>query len=193
MALGGVLLAGCASGSDASDDSLTATELGTPWQVPPIAMTDTGGATYSLTEDTGKPLTLVFFGYTNCPDICGMVMGNIASALARISDERDNVDVVFVTTDPARDDEAALTKYLERYDPEFIGLTAPMKKVLEAGKAFHVAIEKGEKLPSGGYDVTHGTQIFAVDGDDEIPMFWGQDTSPADLADDLSTLLEDES
>lgn len=193
--IGITLLSGCASGSESTGEGgYTATQLPDAWAVPATGLTDTDGAAYSLTGDTTKPVTLVFFGYTHCPDICGMVMGNIASALARLDEkQREQVEVTFVTTDPARDDEAALRTYLDRYNEDFIGLTAPMKRILEVGDAFHVAIEKGEKLPSGGYDVTHGTQIFAVDETEQIPMYWGQDTSPSDLAADLSTLLKAES
>ncbi|MDN5893555.1 MAG: SCO family protein [Nocardioides sp.] len=192
--LAALMLSGCASGVEDAGSGYTASQLSDPWTVPSPELSDTDGTAYSLTKSTTKPVTLVFFGYTNCPDICGMVMGNIASALARLNeDQRDKVEVAFVTTDPARDDGSALRTYLDRYDESFVGLTAPMPQILEAGNAFHVAIDKGKKLPSGGYDVTHGTQVFLLDSDDEIPMFWGQDTSPADLSSDLTTLLKAES
>nr|WP_246280105.1 SCO family protein [Nocardioides daedukensis] len=188
-----LLLTGC-SGGDEGSKPLSSSDVGTPWVVPDTDLKDTSGADYRLTDGTTKPVTLVFFGYTNCPDICQMVMANIASAMTRLDDdERKQVEVVFVTTDPARDTEKVLGDYLERFDPTFIGATAKMDRILELGKAFKVAIEKGEKLPSGGYDVTHGTQVFLVDENDEIPMFWGQDTSSAVFARDISTLLKADS
>lgn len=190
-ALGLTLLAtGCSS--DTPDGEVSASELKTPYVVPPVDLTTTKGEAFSLTEGTGKPLTLVFFGYTNCPDICKMVMANIASALTRVDDSvRDAVDVVFVTTDPARDDEQTLGGYLERFDPSFVGLTGQLPSLLKAAEGFHVAWQEGEKLPGGGYDITHGTQIFAVNGDDEVPYYWGQDTSAAVLAEDLDLLVEE--
>lgn len=187
--LGVLAVTGCASEATAE---FTGTRLKDPFTVPPTALSATDGSSYSLTEDTEAPVTLVFFGYTECPDICTMVMANIASALTRLDEsEREDVEVVFVTTDPARDDPAALRTYLDRFDASFEGLTGPMPKILEVGEGFHVGIEHGTKLPSGGYDVTHGTQVFVVDPDEEIPVFWRQDVSPAQLARDLTTLLDE--
>ena len=99
-------LAAC--GSSAADDAATATATGpgrpTPYEVAATPLTDTDDQPYSLVDDTDKDLTLVFFGYTHCPDICQVVMSNIASAMTRLDDaDRERVDVVFVTTDPARD------------------------------------------------------------------------------------------
>lgn len=188
-----LVVTGCASAGEPDQDSLVGSTLGDPYEAPDVALTSTDGAAYSLAAQTEKPLTLVFFGYTECPDICTMVMANIASAMTRLDDdERGKVDVVFVTTDPARDDQDTLRAYLDRFDPGFVGLTGRMPQILEVGQGFHVAIERGHKLPTGGYDVTHGTQVFAVDEGDEVPIFWRQDVSPAQLAADVSRLLEGE-
>ena len=135
--------------------------------------------------------TLVFFGYTNCPDVCQVVMSTLASAMTRLDEsDRDQVDVVFVTTDPARDDEAALREYLDRFDPSFIGLTGPLQKIIDIGRDLAVAIEQGEKLPSGGYDVTHGTAVLGIDGKDEVPIVWTQGTSATQFASDVHQLLD---
>lgn len=187
-----LVLGGCAEGSKTPPGELASTELTSPWTVSDTALVDTAGDDFVLADEVDKPVTLVFFGYINCPDIRQIVMSNIASALTRLDEQqREQVDVVFVTTDPARDDELVLRTYLDRFNPAFVGLTGSMQQILELGGAFHVAVEKGEKLPSGGYDVTHGTQVFLVDDQAQIPMFWRQDTSAADLADDLVQLLED--
>jgi protein SCO1/2 len=194
-----LLLAGCSSASggssdDGDGDGLHGTRLGQPYAAPAAPLTDTEGAAYSLTDQTDKPLTLVFFGYTNCPDICQMVMANIASALTRLdADEQKRVDVAYVTTDPARDDEATLRDYLARFGDGLVGLTGTMPQILDVGESFHIYIDKGPKLASGGYEVTHDTHVFAIDADDEVPVLWNADTSAADLADDISTLLKADS
>ena len=192
-----LLLAGCSSASGGSSDDtggLHGTRLGQPYAVPAAPLTDTEGAAYSLADQTDKPLTLVFFGYTNCPDICQMVMANIASALTRLdADERKRVEVAFVTTDPARDDRATLRDYLARFGDGLVGLTGRLPQILDVGESFHIYIDKGPKLASGGYEVTHDTHVFAIDGDDEVPVLWDADTSAADLADDISTLLKADS
>jgi protein SCO1/2 len=181
------LLAACGGG----DEELTGAVLDEPYVVPATPLTDTEGAPYSLSDSTDKRLTLVFFGYTNCPDICQVVMQTLASAMTRLdAADREQVDVVFVTTDPARDDEAALRTYLERFDPAFIGLTGPLQTIIDIGKDLAVAIEHGEKLPSGGYDVTHGTAVLGIDSDDEVPIVWTQGTSATQFADDVHQLLD---
>ena len=162
--------------------------------VPQKPLVDTEGEPFSLAGDTDARLTLVFFGYINCPDICQVVMASLASAMTRLSEEdRAQVDVVFVTTDPARDDEQALREYLDRFDPSFVGLTGDLRTIVEVGKPLKVFIEKGEKLPSGGYDVTHGTQVTAIDHRDRVPVVWTQGTSASEFASDIHTLLGDPS
>ena len=105
--------------------------------------------------------------------------------------DRAQVDVVFVTTAPARDKVSALKGYLAHYDPGFIGLTGPLSRIVTLGKALGVYIEKGRKLPSGGYDVTHATLVLGMDQNDRVPVVWTQDTSPAQFADDIHQLLQD--
>lgn len=198
----GVLLAGC--GTPQQDDGAATvtyedgaeakrTELDQPWQVPATPLRDTGGEEFSLVEDTDKPLTLVFFGYLNCPDICHTVMSALASAMTRLDEsQREQVDVVFVTTDPARDDERALRDYLDRLDPSFTGLTGDMETILDVAGDLHIGVEQGTKLPSGGYDITHGTQILAIDSRDRVPVFWSEETSAAEFAQGVAGFLERE-
>ncbi|WP_235734830.1 SCO family protein [Nocardioides alcanivorans] len=191
LLVAGLVLSGCAKAETSDKGELSGTELTTPWVASDVALTDTSGAAYSLAADATKPLTLVFFGYSMCPDICQMVMGNITSALTRIGDDVADVDVVFVTTDPARDTEKALRRYLDRFDPSFVGLTGDLDDLSDAASSFHVAFEVEDKLPSGGYDVTHGTQVFALSPDGNIDHYWPQDVTPQQLAQDISLWLED--
>ena len=188
------LLAGCGGDEASAEGEFAGAVLEQRYDVPATPLTDTEGHPYSLTEDTDKRLTLVFFGYTHCPDICQTVMSSLASALTRLDEaDREQVDVVFVTTDPARDDERVLRTYLDRFDPTFIGLTGDLDTIIDVGKPMAVAVEKGERLPSGGYEVTHGTQVTAIDHTDTVPVVWTQGTSSAQFADDIHTLLGDPS
>ncbi|MFN8195033.1 MAG: SCO family protein [Nocardioidaceae bacterium] len=190
------LLAGCGGATPrvvrGDDDGMHGAVLTEQYTAPDVDLTDTDGKPFSLSADTDKPLTLVFFGYTHCPDICPMTMANLASAMARLDDgQRSRVDVVFVTTDPARDDEATIRGWLDRFDPSFLGLTGDLGTIKQLGKAFGVYIAQGRKLPSGGYEVTHGTPVVAIDADDRSPIVWTEGTSAADFADDIATLLEE--
>ena len=187
MTLAGLLLvlSGCGGKEELSGAVLTE-----PYVVPHTPLTDTAGAAYSLADDTDKRLTLVFFGYTHCPDVCSVVLATLASAMTKLDDtDRQQVDVVFVTTDPARDTEQVLRSYLDRFDPSFVGLTGRLSTIVRVGESLAIAVEKGEKLPSGGFDVTHGASVLGVDGNDRVPIVWTQGKSAAQIASDVHQLL----
>jgi protein SCO1/2 len=185
------LLAACGGAGEASTE-LTGDPLDPPAQVAATPLVDTEGSPYSLVDDTDKDLTLVFFGYSNCPDICGQVMATLAGTLARLDDaEKDRLDVVFVTTDPARDTEEVVADYVGAFDPSIIGLTGDLDDIVAVGKSLYVGVDRGEKLPSGGYDVTHGTRVMAIDSDDQTRVMWDHDVSQAQLAHDVLMLLDE--
>lgn len=177
--------------TESNPDGMHGAVLTEQYVVPDVTLTATDGSDFSLTKDTTAPLTLVFFGYTHCPDICQIVMADIASALTRLEPEQQSrVDVLFVTTDPARDDAKTLREYLDRFNPEFEGLTGDLDTIVAAANEFGVAVEEGAKMPSGGYEVNHGTQIVAIDGSDRSPIVWTEGTPPEHLAEDLAALLD---
>lgn len=187
---------GSGTGSDAvtglqssGNHGYRGTYLDSPYVVPDIALPDTGGKPYSLATSPA-PLKLVFFGYTNCPDICQVVMSTIASAVSRLdADQRKQVQVVFVTTDPARDTGPVLRTYLDRLDPDFVGVTGELGRIIDLAKPLKVFIAKGQKLPSGGYEVDHTTHVFGVTGD-QARIAWAQGTSPSAMSADIIRLLK---
>jgi protein SCO1/2 len=193
-----LLLVACGTSSDDSDsplakittsddDGYNGVLLDEPYVVPPLELTDTEGEPFDLAAQDRR--TLVFFGYTNCPDICQIVMSTVASALAKLSDaEQDKLQVAFVTTDPARDTESALRTYLDRFDPGFVGLTGPLERINALGKTMDIFIKKGRKLPSGGYEVDHSTVVVSVRGG-EGDLVWTGATSPAEMAEDLEQIV----
>jgi protein SCO1 len=174
------------------DDGMNGAVLEQQYVMPDASLTATSGSAYSLTKDTTEQLTLVFFGYTNCPDICQVVMSDIASAMTRLdAADRDKVGMLFITSDPARDTPGVLRTYLDRFDPGFEGLTGDLDRIVDVANSLGVAIEKGTKMPSGGYEVAHGTQIVGVNAKDRAPIVWTEGTSASDLAADITTLLHD--
>lgn len=191
LAVVALALAGC-GGDDEASAGFTGTRLDPPFEVDGAELVGGDGSAYSLTESTDAPLTLVFFGYVNCPDICGQVMSTMASAMTRLDEaDRDDVEVVFVTTDPARDDEQAVTDYATAYDDSFTGVTGDLDTIVEVGRSMAIGVDQGERLPSGGYDVTHGTQVMAVGDDDLAHVYWSEDVSSSQLAADVQTLLHE--
>ncbi len=193
FAAGTLLLGACSNGgSDASSDtpSFTGARINADQRyVPaPNPLAATSGGERTLAGDAD--VTLVFFGYTHCPDICGAVLGNIASAMNRLSDaERERVDVLFVTTDPARDDVKTLRDYLKRYDPEFEGLTGTLKDLSAVAESMKVYFAEGTKLPSGGYEVEHNDHVVGLDSEGLGAVVWTRETSSATLASDIQSLL----
>ena len=192
------VLVGCGSSADdgaavtgvttSDDDGYHGVLLDQDYVVPHVALTDTEGKPFDLARQPRR--TLVFFGYTKCPDICQVVMSTIASAMARLSaSQRAQLQVVFVTTDPARDTRRVLRTYLDHYDPRFIGVTGPLSRIDALGKPMGVYIKKGQKLPSGGYEVDHTANVISVSGG-KGDLVWTASTSQSDMAADLEKILK---
>jgi protein SCO1 len=181
---------GLTSCSKSSADTFAGAVLHTPYHVPATELTDTDGRPYSLATDTTKPLTLVFFGYTHCPDECPTTMATLASAMLQLDDsDRRDVQVVFVTTDPARDTGAVLRHWLDHFSSSFVGLTGSLDTIKKVATDVGVPIEKGRRLSSGGYDVTHGTQVLGVDSRNNVPVVWTLGTTAPEFAHDIHQLL----
>jgi len=188
-----LLLAGCSS-ADPGDEGgyREAVVLDQPYHPAKVPLTDTDGRPYTF-EAPADGVTLVFFGYTHCPDICSQVMSTIAAARLRLPEQdRERVGVAFVTTDPARDTPDVLREYLDRFDPSFTGVTGDLDDVVHLGESLAVYVGKGRKLPSGGYDVEHNDQVEALTGAGTVTAMWMRDVSAGDLAHDLQTLLDEE-
>lgn len=185
--LAGVVLSACAQGSA---DAFAGAVLPRPYDVPPTHLSDTSGRAFSLADTTDHRLTLVFFGYTHCPDECPTTMATLASAMLQL-DERDRAatQVVFVTTDPARDTGPVVRDWLDHFSASFVGLTGPLRTIVDVATAVGVPVAKGHRLPSGGYDVPHGTQVLAIDGKDTVPVVWTLGTTAPELAHDIHQLL----
>ena len=182
-----VALAGC---SKSSADTFSGAVLHTPYHAPGTELTDTDGRPFSLASSTDKPLTLVFFGYTHCPDECPTTMATLASAMLQLDDaDRANVQVVFVTTDPARDTGPVIRDWLDHFDRDFVGLTGPLPTLKQVAEQVGVPVTKGRRLPSGGYDVTHGTQVLGMDDANQIPVVWTLGTTAPEFAHDIHQLL----
>lgn len=142
------------------------TELSAPLAKPDLVLTSTSGKPFDLRSDTAGKLTLLYFGYTHCPDVCPTTMADLARALTMITpQDRAKVTVVFVTSDPDRDTPSELHSWLSAFDPSFIGLTGPFDKIQAAAKSVGVAIEPAKVDANGHVTVTHGAQVIAFSPD----------------------------
>jgi protein SCO1/2 len=198
-------LAGCSGEKEQADNpggaiirstqdpnGLRGATLDRPYAMPAATLTDTNGNPFNLVTSTKKPVTLVFFGYTNCPDVCPTVMADVASALTKLDKSvRDQVQMLFITTDPSRDTGPVIRKYLDRFDPSFVGLTGSLAQIKQIAQAVGVPVEGMKKLPSGGYEVGHGAQVLGFGKTDKANVLWLSNAAIGDLAHDFSKLVED--
>ena len=161
-----------------------------PYSMPELSLTDTSGRPYNLATTPSKPVTLLFFGYTHCPDVCIAVLSDVSLGLQRLAPaDRDQIQLVFVTTDPARDQEKQIRGYLDRFNPSFVGLTGPMSTIKRAASEVGVDIEGKKKLASGGYEVGHSAQVIGFSRNSGV-VIWTPGTPIAALKHDFALLVE---
>lgn len=154
-----------------------------PYRRPAFTLTDQDGAPFDFAAATkGRP-TLLYFGYTNCPDVCPTTMADIAVALRGLDATlAKQVKVVFVTTDPKRDTPAVLGEYMTRFDSDlpvrFIGLTGDQAAVDHAQEAAGVPVAE-----DGGQ--THSALLLLYGSDDQAHVAFDAGNSSRDIAHDL--------
>ena len=163
---------------------------------PDFTLSDVDGKAFNFREETEGQLALLFFGYTNCPDICPIHMAGIASVLRDLPWEvRDRIRVVFVSTDPERDTPERMREWLSGFDPRFIGLRGDLEAVnrIQAELALPAAI-RGATPPDrengGGYEVGHAAQVL-VFGAGDLRLAYPFGTRQADWKHDLPLLVSE--
>ncbi len=186
-----LLLAAC-GGPPRDSQALRGTKLPTPVARPRFTLTDTHGNPFDFAKDTRGQLTLLYFGYTHCPDVCPVQMANIAAALRRLpAADRRRIRVVFVTTDPPRDSAQRLRSWLDNFDPSFIGLRGSEARIETAERATGVAIARRLAGAPGdtNYAVGHAAQVYAFLADDSAYRAYPYGTLQQDWDHDLPELL----
>lgn len=169
------------------DDRFAGIDLPDPFQRPSFTLTDTSGAEYDFAEQTAGRPTLLFFGYTSCPDVCPTTMLDVGLALGRLDPEvAEQVQMVFVTTDPAFDTPEVLRQYLDRFDADlpvsFVGLTGDQGSIDRAQLATGVPLaEEQGRL--------HSTQLTLYGADDLAHVAFNGGNTPADIAADVATVV----
>ena len=181
-----------------------------PLQKPDFTFTDVNGQAYDFRAETEGFVTLLFFGYTSCPDICPIHMANIGAVLRDLpSETAERIKVVFVTTDPERDTPERMRDWLARVHPSFIGLTGPLEEVHAAEAALllpssvieqrHVAVDSAAahaataaRAPAtAGYIVGHASAVVAFTADGLSRVMYSSETRQQDWRRDLPRLVAD--
>lgn len=127
-----------------------------------FTLTDSRGQPFAPAQWLGRP-TMVFFGFTFCPDVCPTTLNDISAWLAELGPDADRLNVALISVDPERDTPAALADYLSNFDPRIVGLTGALPEVEKAASGFRA---KFEKLPrDGDYTMNHTAGVFLFDAD----------------------------
>ena len=153
---------------------------------------DTSAAPFDFWQKTQGYVTLLFFGYTHCPDLCPLHMANIAMALKRMpASVAEQVKVVFVTTDPGRDSPEVLRTWLDRFDKRFIGLTGSEAAIEAAQQASAVPPARKAPLTNREYEVAHASFVIAYTKDDLAHVIYPGGINQNDWAQDLPRLIKE--
>lgn len=163
----------------------------------PVAGSSIGGA-FSLKDHNGVDVTeaswpgkmkLVFFGFTNCPDICPAGLDKLTTALNALGSDAEKIQPLFITTDPLRDTPEAMKNYLITYHSSFVGLTGTEEQVKAAEDAYKVYSAKGEEK-DGQYTVDHSAFVYLMSADDKLLETFGKDVSGEVMAEKIKTHID---
>lgn len=171
---------------------LNGTVLGRPQPRPDFTLTDTDGEPFDFAAETSGELTLLFFGYTSCPDVCPLHLGNLAFAVDRPGVPRPKV--VFVGVDTRRDTPETIRTFLDNFDSQFIGLTGTEEELRAAQEAagVTVAITEEPEQPGDDYLVGHASQVLAYTADDLSHVVYPFGVRQQDWIEDLPVLARNE-
>jgi protein SCO1 len=156
---------------------------------PDFVFTDTYGRPFDFRARTRGRLTLLFFGYTHCPDVCPVQMANVAGALHRVGPVARDVMVVFVTTDSVRDTPTRLRTWLDHFDSSFVGLTGTLERVNAVQRRLPLMSPAVHEPDStGGYAVGHSALLLAFTPDDSAHFLYPAGVQEDVWAEDLPRL-----
>jgi protein SCO1 len=168
----------------------------------PLVGTDITGADFakdlSLTDHTGKRRSLgdfkgkviaLFFGYTHCPDVCPTTMLDLKTTMKILGKDADDVQVLFMTLDPARDTQEVLAKFVPSFDARFIGLRGSLQETVETMANFKVFYSKVPGKSQNDYLIDHSAGMYLFDQAGKVRVYIPYGQKPADIASDIQHLL----
>jgi protein SCO1/2 len=153
----------------------------------PFRLTDQNGKTVTDTDLKGK-WSLVYFGYTHCPDACPTALNAISIALEELGSKRDAVRPVFITVDPERDTPQALKAYVTAFDAPILALTGSPEAIAQAAKGYRVYYAKHQEA-GGDYSMDHSSVIYVMDPQGRFAASFTHESTPEQMAERLKKLL----
>jgi protein SCO1/2 len=166
---------------------------GTVLQAPTAApsmegLVDTTGDPVDLADYRGD-LLLLYFGYTNCPDVCPTTLSQVDQALDRLGDDAQRVHVLMVSIDPERDELGMLGDYVTSFDPTFVAATGSLVDVERVASTYGVYFLADEASSDGSYDVDHSATLMGIDTEGRLRIVWPALLDVDELAADIHELL----
>jgi protein SCO1/2 len=171
-------------GQPANPSLESGTSLPQPRALAEFDLVDSHGKHASLAQFRGHP-TLVFFGFTHCPDICPTTLAMLASVQKQVA--LPGLKVVFISVDPERDTPEQLGRYISSFGGDLIGLTGTAPEIVKTSRSFGVASSRVD-LPGGDYTMDHSATVFALDSDARIVAVFTPPFSAAALVRDVAKL-----
>jgi len=151
-------------------------------------LTDHNGRIRSLNDFKGK-VVVVFFGYTNCPDICPITMGKLAVAMKKLGKDAKRVQVLFVSINPEHDTSALLKQYVTAFNPTFLGLSGEIQTTRNIAKEFKVTFQKQAGKTQDNYTMDHSTGTYIYDTVGRIRLYVNSSKSADVFSHDILELL----
>ncbi|NOK62625.1 MAG: SCO family protein [Chloroflexi bacterium AL-W] len=157
-------------------------------EAPDFTLTDTNGEPFRLSDHRGK-VVMMFFGFTNCPDICPTSLGEMAAVKRQLGDKAENIEMVFVTVDPERDTPERLGAYVNQFDESIIGLHGTPEELEAVFKSYGVQATRRDLPDSAvGYVVDHTASIYTIDRDGMWRVVFPFGMSVEDIHSDIEYL-----
>ncbi len=176
-------LSGCGDPVETFKGSeISGTHLGQGWQ-----LTSADGKSYTLASFAGKAV-LVFFGYTQCPDICPTTLAELSQVMKLLGDKADRLQVVMITVDPERDTPEVLKAYVTSFDPRFLGLSGTPEQIKQAASSFKAYYAKAAAA-NGGYAMDHTASLYLIDPKGESRVLLSNNAGAQTIAHDVGLVL----
>lgn len=179
-----VFLVACSSESiEFNGSDIAGTGLGTELAIP-----DTTGQLRTPADFKDK-VTVVFFGFTQCPDVCPTALAELAQTMDLLEDQAEQVQVFLVSVDPERDSPEILSAYVNAFHPNFVGLTGTVDQLHQAAQSFKAYYAKVPTSGADQYTMDHTASFYIFDKKGDIRVLVSGDANAADIADDIRLLL----
>jgi len=153
-----------------------------------FALDSAGGGRRTLADYRGK-VVVIFFGFTQCPDVCPTTLSDLAEVRKRLGPDGERLQVIFVTIDPERDTPALLSQYVPGFDPSFVALYGTAEQTAATAKEFKVFYQKVPGKTATSYTMDHTAGSYVIDREGRVRLFIRHGASVDDIVSDLRKLL----